>query len=402
MTYNIEKYINRENVVSLLSDLIKIPSVFFNEDEIMEYTLNWFNKRGLPATYHEFHEEKITDFEGKNVVGSLKSNEEGPTVLLNGHMDTVEVCDGWTKNPFGAELDGNKMYGLGALDMKSGSAAIMLAVEAFDKLVDKFNGEVLYSLVSDEEGPFGLGTDNLILDGFIDDVDVAIVPEPSSGFAHEKFPCLCLGARGGWKYTVDIKGESAHGANPEEGVNAISEASKILLNIENSELKSHEKLGAGSICVIDIDGGGAPLSVPDKASFSIFRHVTIGEDKNYIRKEFEKAVEKSDIKGTATLKFRDAPHKKCDGFLPYVVSESNPYTQMFKKSIKEVTENEAVISYFSSVGDFNYLGSRAKLPTFVFGPNGKNYHSADEYVELDTVIKTAEVIFNYLVEILVD
>lgn len=402
MSYNIEKYINRENVIELLSDLIKIPSVFFNEDEVMEYTLNWFRDRGLPAEYHEFHEKKVTDFEGKNVVGSLKSKEEGPTVLLNGHLDTVEVCDGWTKNPFGAEIDGNKMYGLGALDMKGGSAAIMLAVKAFDKLVDNFNGEVLYTLVSDEEGPFGLGTDNLILDGYIDNADAAIVPEPSSSFAHEEFPCLCLGARGGWKYTIDVKGKSAHGANPEEGINAISEASKILLNIENSELKSHEKLGTGSICVIDIDGGGAPLSVPDKASFSIFRHVTIGEDKNYIRKEFERAVESADTEGTAILKFRDAPHKNCDGFLPYVVSESNPYTQSFKKSIKAVTDKDAKISYFSSVGDFNYLGARAKLPTFVFGPNGKNYHSADEYVELDSVIKTAEVIFDYLVDVLVD
>lgn len=393
--------INRENVEKLLSDLIKIPSPFFREDEVIEYVLKWFKDKDLPAEIHNFHEKKVTDFDGKNIVGSLKGDDEGPTVLLNGHLDTVEICEGWTKEPLGAKIEGNKMYGVGSLDMKSGCVAIMLAVEAFSKNIDNFNGEILYTLTSDEEGPFGLGTDNLILDGYTDDVDVAIVPEPSSGFAGEKFPCLCLGARGGWKYKVNVKGKSAHGANPEKGINAISEASKILLEIENSDLQTHEKLGPGAICVIDVDGGGAPLSVPDKSSFSVFRHVTIGEDKSYIRKEFEKAVKKADIKGSATLEFRDAPHKNCDGFLPYVVSESNPYTQSFKKSVLDVTESKAQIAYFSSVGDFNYLGSRVKVPTFVFGPKGENYHSADEYVELNTVVKTAEVIYDYLVNILV-
>ena len=68
----------------------------------------------------------------------------------------------------------------------------------------------------------------------------------------------------------------------------------------------------------------------------------------------------------------------------------------------EVTDSNPHIAYFSSVGDFNYLGSRVKVPTFVFGPNGENYHSADEYVELNTVVETAEVIYDYLVSILVD
>lgn len=402
MSAEIKDYINRDRVEELLTNLVKIPSPFFREDEIMEYTLNWFKERDLSAKYHKFHEKKVTDFEGTNVVGSLKSDEEGPTVLLNGHLDTVEICEGWTKEPLGAEIEGNKMYGVGTLDMKSGSTAIMLAVEAFANTIDDFNGEVLYTFVSDEEGPFGLGTDNLILDGYTENADVAIVPEPSGGFAGVDFPCLCLGARGGWKYKVNLKGKSAHGANPEKGINAISEASKVLLEIEDSDLKEHEKLGPGAICVIDFEGGGAPLSVPDKASFSVFRHVTIGEDKNYIRKEFEKAVERADIEGKATLEFREAPHSKCDGFLPYVVSESNPYTQIFRRSVLDVTDRKANIAYFSSVGDFNYLGARAKLPTFVFGPNGKNYHSADEYVELDTVVKTAEVIYNYLVKVLVD
>jgi len=394
-------YINYERVVDLLSNLVKIYSPFFREDEVMEFVYNWFRTRDLPAEIHNFHEDKITDFKGKNVIGSLKGKDEGPKVLLNGHLDTVEICEGWTRDPLSAEIENRRMYGVGALDMKAGSASIMLAVEAFRNTVEHFNGEILYTLVSDEEGPYGLGTDALILDGYADDADVALVPEPSSGFAGREFPCLCLGARGGWKYKVDVKGKSAHGAYPEDGINAISEASKIVLELEKAEGKDHPKLGKGALCVIDFKGGGAPLSVPDKASFSVFRHVTIGEDRNYLRKEIEDAIKRANIKGKASIKFRDAPHSDNAGFQPYVVSESNPYTKTIRESINNVVGKEASIEYFASVGDFNYLGSRSKLPTYVFGPNGKNYHSADEYVELDTVVKTAEVIYDFLLDVLV-
>ena len=396
-----EEYIHRTQVEELLTDLVKIYSPFFHEDEIMEYVYSWFQKRNLPVKYHEFYENKITHFQGKNVIGKLKGQDEGPTVLLNGHLDTVQICKGWTKDPLGAEIEGDKMYGLGTLDMKGGITAIMLAVEAFANTVDRFNGEILYTLVSDEEGPYGLGTDALILDGLINNVDVAVVAEPTAGFACMDFPCLCLGARGGWKYTITLKGKSVHGANPEKGINAIIEASKVLLELEKSNLKSHEKLGKGSICVIEIEGGGAPLSVPDGASFSVFRHVTIGEDRNYLRKEVEEAIKKADIKGSASVKFRDAPHPECAGFRPYIVSESNPYTKAIKESILSATGHQAKIAYFSSVGDFNYLGSRAKLPTYIFGPQGKNYHSPDEYVELNTIVKTAEVIYDFLKKVLI-
>ncbi|MFW6035471.1 MAG: M20 family metallopeptidase [Halothermotrichaceae bacterium] len=398
---NSSEFINQKGVINLLSNLVKIHSPFFNEDEIMEYVFNWFKDRGLPVSYHTFYEKKITDFKGKNIVGKLVGQDEGPMVVLNGHLDTVNICEGWTKEPLAAEVEDGCLYGLGSLDMKGGSAAIMLAVEAFSRTVKNYNGEILYTLVCDEEGPYGLGTDALIMDGYYDNADVAIVPEPSAAFAGIDFPCLCLGARGGWKYTVNLKGKSAHGANPKKGVNAITEASKVIIELEKSELKPHTKLGTGAICVIDFKGGGDPLSVPDSATFSVFRHVTIGEDREYLRREVEEAVNRANLKGKASISFRDAPHQDNAGFQPYVVSESNPYTRAIKESILNATGNEANIAYFSSVGDFNYLGSRIKIPTYVIGPSGENYHSADEYVELDSVVKTARIIYDFLINVLV-
>ena len=285
--------------------------------------------------------------------------------------------------------------------MKSGSAAIMLAVEAFANTVEDFNGEILYTLVSDEEGPYGLGTDALIMDGFLDQADVAIVAEPSSGFSGVEFPCLCLGARGGWNYTVEFTGKSAHAANPEQGISAIQDAAKVMLELKNSKLITDEKLGRGSICILKTEGGGAACSVADKASFTVFRHVVRGETKEYLQEEVLEAISRANIEGSAIMRFREAPHEANGGFDPYIVEESNAYTISFQESITSKLGKPGEIAYFSSIGDFNYLGSRLKIPTFVFGPNGKNYHTFDEYVSVNSVVKTAEVIYDYLCRLLI-
>jgi len=396
------KYLNREKVEELLSDLVRIYSPYFRENDVMSYAYKWFNKKGLPSEYHHFHEKKVTDFRGRNIIGRLKGQDDGPVILLNGHLDTVEICQGWERDPLEAKIEGDKLYGVGALDMKAGCTSIMLAVEAFANTFDSFNGEILYTLVSDEEGPYGLGTDALILDGIVNHVDAAIVAEPSGGLAGMSFPCLCLGARGGWNYTVSFSGKSAHAAYPEQGINAITEASKVILELKKSKLKTDPKLGKGSICIIEMNGGGAACSVADKASFTIFRHVVRGEDPDYLRREVDQAVKRANIKAKASIKFRDAPHAENGGFQPYIVSENNPFTRIIKECILSHTGKKATIAYLSSVGDFNYLGSRAKLPTYVFGPGGKNLHTADEYVDLDTVVKTGEVIYHFLKRVLVE
>lgn len=394
--------IDREKIEKLTSELINIYSPYFKEEPIMEYVYNWFNDRELPVRYHRYAEDRILKFKGINVVGSLKGHTDGPTVLLNGHVDTVYVSEGWSTDPLKPFRDGDKLYGLGSLDMKSGVAAIMIAVEAFKDNVKDFKGEILYTIVSDEEGPYGLGTDALILDGITDNADVAIVPEPSSGFGGDDFPSLCLGARGGWNYTVNITGKTAHAANPEKGINAIVEASKLILELENTDRISDDKLGKGDICIISASGGGAACSVAEKASFTVFRHVVRGETKDYLIKEVMDASRRAKVKGDIDISFRDSPHALNGGFEPYIVEKDNKYTSLLQESIAKVTGSEAKISYFSSIGDFNYLGTRANIPTFVFGPSGENYHTAGEYVNIKSVVKTSEVIYDFLVRTLTE
>ncbi len=388
--------IDKEKFEKLLSELISIYSPYLKEEEAMNYVFGWLKERNLPAEFHTYTEDRILKYKGINVVGSIKGDREGPVILLNGHVDTVEITDNWSTKPLSPIIENGRMFGLGALDMKAGVAAILMAVDAFNKKYKSFSGEVIYTIVSDEEGPYGLGTDAIILDGIADHADCAIVPEPSSGFLGTDFPTLCLGARGGWNYTVYLKGKAAHAANPEKGLNAINEAAKLISALEEITGIEDDQLGKGDLCVIKIDGGGAACSVAEGASFTVFRHVVRGETKEYLIKEVETAAQIANIKADIKIEFRDSPHSLNGGFMPYTVDEENIYTVILQDSIEEIVGRKAEIGYFSSIGDFNYLGTRLNIPTYVFGPSGKNYHSADEYVELDSAIKVSEIILRFL------
>ena len=396
----IDDGIDEERVLELLGSLVGIHSPYFQEAAVMDFARDWLERRGFGPELHRFHEAEKTDFRGVNVVGRVPGGKPGPRVLLNAHLDTVNICKGWKSDPLVPRRDGNRLYGLGALDMKAGAAAIMLAMYAFKRRHPVFSGEIVYALVSDEEGPYGLGTQAAIRDGLFDGVDLAFIPEPSSGFCKVPFPCLCLGARGGYNYTVSFAGKAAHAANPEDGVSAIVDAARVMIELKAAAGLRDERLGGGSVCVIETRGGGQACSVADEASFTVFRHVVRGEDEAYLRAELNAAAERAGIRSTMTAVFRDGVFGGSGGFDPYIADEASPYTAALKESIADVTGKPANIAYFSSIGDFNTVATRLGVPTYVFGPDGENYHTRDEFVYVDSAVDTARVLLRFLERLL--
>ncbi len=392
--------VNRKESLDLLKKLISIKSNYFHEKEIMEYCYEWFKNNDMDISYHNYTDNKVTNFSGINIIGEIKGNEDGPVLLINGHLDTVEECAGWSKNPYIPFEKEGKLYGLGALDMKSGCAAAMLAIREFKRNVKSFKGKIIYSFVSDEEGPYGLGTNFLLNDGLMNESNIAIVTEPSSGFLHMKEPVICLGARGGYGYSIKIHGKSSHAATPENGINAVDEAGKLIVELSKTISICDEKLGHSSHCVIGIEGGGAACSVPDNAEIKIFRHIVRGESKDTIVKEIDEAAKRCELKGEYEIMFREAPLKNADGFMPYVVDEKLLEIEILKDSIKKITSKEAKIKYFSSIGDFNSIASKLNIPVIIYGASGDNFHGSDEAVDIKSFYETIEVLYDFLVKYL--
>ena len=393
---------NHKEALELVQKLISIKSPYFEEDQIMEFVDNWFRNNGMNSRIHKYCEEKVTGFNGKNVVLELQGNAPGPTICINGHLDTVRLCSGWTVDPYAGHVEGDKVYGVGALDMKSGCAATMLALKAFtENHKDNFRGKIIATYVSAEEGPYGMGTNALIEEGYLKDVDFSIVTEPSAGFVGNPFPTVCLGARGGYGLEIEFFGKSAHAALPKSGKSAALDAAKVVCELENVDYIMDEHLGTGAACVVAIESDGGACSVPDYAKVRLFWHIVVGENEETSVREIEKAIQRANIQCDYRINFREAPSEGSKGFMPYTVEESNPYVRAFVDSVVNVCGEEPAIAYFQSIGDFNYLGTRLEAPVVLFGAEGENFHSHNEYATISSIVKTAEVIYDFLTRQLV-
>src|SRR5262249_10961354 len=124
-----------------------------------------------------------------NVVGRLQGNDKGRSLLLSGHIDTVPAgTQKWTRDPFGGQIEGNRLYGRGSNDMKAGVATNLFVLEALRELNISLTGDLLFETVIDEE--FGGVTGTLAgrLRGV--NADAVVLSEPS-------FLRICAAQRGG-------------------------------------------------------------------------------------------------------------------------------------------------------------------------------------------------------------
>ena len=398
----VSERIDPEETIDLLQDLVRIESPYFEEETITEFVFDWLESRGLDPERHPVSETDLTGFEGNNVLARLDgADPSGKTVLLNAHMDTVKIVEAWAEDPLSGRIEDGKLYGQGACDMKGGLAGIMVA---FDALADAdLDGSVVFSAVVDEEGPYGLGANQLIRDGITDDCDAAIVTEPGPILAQGNIenPALLLGARGRFLYDISVTGKAAHGSQPEKGTNAVADAGRLANAFEGLSVGSHDQLGDGSVCPLKIEGGGETLSVPESCRLLVDRHVVVGETEDVVWADAEELVEDLDLDSDVEVGFREAPASDVR-YGPYVTDPDEPLVGALTSGVETVTGEDPAIGYFSSVGDFNYFGHRAGLPTVIVGPDGENIHGAGEFVYTDEVVEVARIVAAGCVSLLGD
>ncbi len=292
-------------------------------------------------------------------------------------MDTVDVTEGWTRDPFSAEIEDGRLYGLGSSDMKGGLAAL---IWAFKKAVkEKLPVNLLFTAVVDEEinsqGAFELLKE---IRG-----DMAIIAEPTD----EK---IMLGARGRFALDVVFHGKSAHGARPHKGANAIICASEFLSKLGEIPLRVHEKMGTGSMTPLKITGGDDFLSVPHICTVVLDRHIVPGESRMDVMEEFRKLLDSVEIGCNAEIRWHSRPTPFLEAY------EFSPETEFIRDFVGLYREKYGFFgaTYGESVGDYNLFAK--SMPTVVYGPKGANWHSGDEYVFIDSVEAVAKTYYEFL------
>jgi acetylornithine deacetylase len=214
--------INNDALLRLLQELVQINSVNPSlsntgegEGKIARYIGEYLDKLGLEIHYQELEQNRV------NVIGILKGTGAGKSLILNGHTDTVSIGQ-MEIDPFKPKQKNGKMYGRGALDMKSGVAAQIMAIQSLIEAGITLKGDVILTFVADEEYA-SIGTEAVLKDY---SADAAIICEPTN--------LDIIIAHKGFIWTkIEIFGRAAHGSMPDKGIDAIIKAGKVLTAIHS-------------------------------------------------------------------------------------------------------------------------------------------------------------------------
>lgn len=410
----------RDDLIALTQDLIRIPTLNPPGDcyrEVCEYL-----DRRLRASGFETEYVRATGAPGDsdryprwNLVARRDGVGAGPCVHFNSHTDVVEVGKGWTRDPFGGELDGDRIYGRGACDMKGGLAASIVAAEAFVALYPDFVGAIEISGTADEEsGGYG-GVAYLAEKGYFapERVQHVIIPEPLD--KHR----ICLGHRGGWWAEIETKGEIAHGCMPFLGDCAVRHMGAVL---EEFEGKLYPAMAArrtempvvpdgarsSTMNINSIHGGqpeqppdfdGLPAHcVPDSCRIVIDRRFLVEETLDEVRAEVVGLLE--GLKQNRA-KF-DYEITEINSVLPTMTDRDAPVVTTVASAIEEVMGQAP--EYVASPGTYDqkHIDRIGRLKNCIaYGPGILELaHKPDEYIGVDDMMVSAEVMGRALHDLL--
>jgi acetylornithine deacetylase len=362
------------DVIELLIELVAIDSVnptlvpgSAGESDVAAFVAQWATKAGLEARIVEHTTGRPSVIVGPPRPGS------GKTLLLCAHLDTVGV--GGMPNPHTPRVDGDRLYGRGAYDMKAGLAAALIACR--DTTRAGLNGQIVVAAVADEEHS-STGVQDLLHHGEVR-ADAAIVTEPTElevATAHKGFV---------WT-EIEIIGRAAHGSRPHLGTDAILKAGPILVALDalNRRLgcgRQHLALGAGGLHASLIRGGREESTIPDQCVITVERRTLPGdtvEDVEHDIAELLTACEAAD--SALQVQMRTTLHR------PPLQTEADADIVRTLTGAAETVLGSRVepvgLSYWA---DSAFL-AQAGIPTVLFGPAGEGAHADVEWVSLASTI----------------
>ena len=364
----------------ILERLVRIPSETGQEEDVARAIAGVCEGAGLDVSMQEVAAGR------PNVLATWHGGR-GPHTILTGHMDTVPVGEGWTRDPHGATTHDGKLYGRGACDMKGGLAAMLGAIVALNSRNEKPAGSVTLAAVVGEEED-SAGTRALVKRGI--KADRAVLSEPT---AME----LVVSNRGLLNYRIVVKGASVHASAPALGHNAISAAARIAIELEsaNDELakQAHPLFGPPSLTVGTIHGGTRPYVVPDRCEIEVDRRLNPGETADQAVKQIEEAIERA----RKQLPWLEAEVVAGPDYLPFEIPADAPLVHAMQRAMAAVGV-PARISSWRAASDAGFLVHGAGIPCVLFGPGDieQAAHRPDEWTDLED-LDAAQRVFEHLV-----
>ncbi len=396
----------RDELVGIVADLVQRPSLLGQEAQAQAYVAEHLRSSDLEVSSWDLEDQlKLhpeagdsgVPFAGRpNVSGRLRGAGGGRSLILNGHIDVVspEPISAWTRDPWGAEIVGDRMYGRGAFDMKSGIALNIFVARLIRDLDIPLAGDLLIHSVIEEEC-----TGNGALAASLrDHADAALVTEPEcGGFTHAHLGVL-------W-FKVAVTGKSWHAMQAWQGVNAIVKMMAIiqaLLDLETRMNASRHPIWCDTEHPINlnigvIEGGDWPSTVPGscelRCRLSFYPGQTVAEIRTAVESAIQEAAERD-----PWLR-EHLPAVMYNGFKSSgsTVSLSEPSVQLLGAHHQRVTGQSMRPLVGTSINDMRYYNF-AGVPAGCYGASGANGHAADEWLDLASLVPTAKVLGGFVID----
>jgi acetylornithine deacetylase len=353
--------IDDDYVISVVESLISHHSVSGKEDGISRWTAGELRRLGLDVVEQEVLPGRA------NVIATLDSGRPGPTLLFNGHLDTLPVQPGWSQDPFQPRRVGDRLVGAEINNMKAAVGGMIGCLAAMSQDKDAMSGRVVLSAVIGECDALGLGTTHMLRQGF--NADMAINGEPTDlnvMTAHSGVSQLRL----------TVQGRSVHVCQRAEGRNAIEDLVAILAALDEKALRftPHRDFpGLPTMNVGVVRGGGMASMLAEKAEAMIDVRTVPGMTPEGVRADLERAIgaikNRDGQKIDAKIELLGAP-QFCQQ-LPYHVTAEVPVVEAVAQSHAAVLGRPARVgSLFPQVfygTDASHL-LHAGIPTVIYGP----------------------------------
>jgi acetylornithine deacetylase len=384
----------RPALVDALAALVRVSSQTGDEGKAQEVAARLMREHGLAVDVWEPdavelapHAHYVTVGDGfadrPNVVGVARGQGGGQSLILNGHIDTVEIGDraAWNRDPLGAEIVDDRLYGRGSCDMKGGIVANLFALAVLRQAGIQLRGDVIIeSTVAEEDG--GAGALAAILRGYR--ADGALIPEPTN--------LAIVPAQGGTlMFRLHVPGLSAHACVRDEGVSAIEKFSYLHRGLLDFETRHNAAIAhplyadmrnKAPINIGMVRGGAWPSSVPESVAAEGRVGLVPGEDPEQLRGAFINVVA---TLAAADPWLRDHPPRVewlPGQIFPAEVAADSPLVRTLAAAYETVTASTPRIEAVTYGADMRHF-INAGIPCVMFGAGDvRAAHAPNESIPL--------------------
>lgn len=408
---------HHSRLLAIVQDLVQIPSQNTaptgEEEACQQYVAAFLRRLGWDTLVYSLDEVPglkehplfwpERDYRRRPNVGARRSgSDRGHSLVLSGHIDTVpKGTQPWTRDAFGAEIEGNRLYGRGSNDMKGGIAANLFVIEALEHLGIRLAGDLVFESVVDEEFGGVNGTLAGRLQGF--NADAAIISEPT-------FLRICPAQRGGRIAHINLQAPGGVLSQGEFPAGVIPQLRHFLNAVESFAAERKRRVRVHDLYAHHVDpvpvsitrvftspwGNSEPTTIPEQCKIEMYWQLMPGERQDDVDREFFDWL--TALTRSAPKVFPNAPTVEFPiRWLPgSAILKSEPLVQTMSECAQSVLGWEPAIVGIEGPCDLYVFQQGFGIPALLWGPRGGNTHAADEYLEIDSLINATKTLLVFV------